>query len=140
MPKKGLLLKAMNTTRLPIKRGRVILVEDDREVRDSLTMLLRAWGFSVEVFQTGTQMLMNRYLPDGDCLLIDYKMPYLNGIELLTRLRRAGSDVPALLITGVFSNTLMEKALAAGFSDVLEKPGLDRVLASRILALMGPAA
>lgn len=116
--------------------GRVVLIEDDDEVRRSLTLLLRARGFSVDVFRNGMEILSNRSLPQSDCMLIDYKMPGMNGLALLRKLREAGLQTPALMITGFFSNTLLQRAKDAGYSDVVEKPGLEKGLVNKIAALV----
>lgn len=102
--------------------SRLVLVEDDENVRRSMTMLLRARGFQIDAYRTGSELLMMQGLHGGDCLLIDYKMPRLDGLELMRRLRAQKDVTPGLMITGFYSDTLRTKALTAGFSDVLEKP------------------
>jgi FixJ family two-component response regulator len=116
--------------------GRVVLIEDDDEVRRSLTLLLRARGYSVDVFRNGMEILSNRSLPQSDCILIDYKMPGMNGLALLQKLRAAGLMTPALMITGFFSNTLLQRAREVGYADVVEKPGLEQGLVNKISALV----
>ncbi len=122
-----------------LQHGRVLVVEDNDDVRRSLTLLLRARGFSLDAYRSGIELLSNRALPDADCLLIDYKMPRIDGIELITRIRAAGSTVPALMITGYFSNTLKRRACEAGFHDVLEKPAFGGHLAAQIADLIRTA-
>ena len=102
--------------------GRVVVIEDDENVRRSLTMVLRARGFAVEVFRSGVELLSNRTPIDAHCMIIDYKMPRIDGLALLSRLREAGNTTPALMMTGFFSTTLRDRALEAGFAEVLEKP------------------
>lgn len=58
----------------------------------------------------------------GDCLLIDYKMPRVDGLEVIKRLRARNDRTPAIMITGFYSETLRQKALSNGFMDVVEKP------------------
>jgi CheY-like chemotaxis protein len=64
--------------------------------------------------------------------LIDYKMPVVDGLELLRRLRVKGLSIPALMITGVASTTLKERAREAGFSGVLLKPLKPRELIAHL--------
>lgn len=102
-------------------RLRVALVEDDEQVLRSLKMLLRARGFAVDAYRSGLELLSNHASLQVDCMLIDYKMPRLDGLELLQRLRDLGNTTPALMITGYFSTTLKDRAVTAGFVDVIEK-------------------
>ncbi|MEM9669131.1 MAG: response regulator [Pseudomonadota bacterium] len=118
-------------------KDRILLIEDDEEVRRSLTLMLRARGYSLDVYESGLELLATGYLPKADCILIDYKMPKIDGIKLLGRLREAGLEAPALLITGFYSNELERKALDAGYAGVLEKPASADVLAKSISELTG---
>lgn len=118
----------------PLESGHIVLVEDDENVRRSLTLLLRARGFTVEVYRNAMELLTNRSMPRADCYLIDYKMPRMDGLDLIKRLRELGVVAPALMITGFFSNTLKARAEAAGFSDVIEKPPLGDILMERLAA------
>ena len=126
----------MSAQRKPLESGRIVLVEDDEDVRRSLTLLLRARGFTVEVYRSGVELLSNRVMPQADCFLIDYKMPKIDGLELLSRLRESGVLAPALMITGFFSNTLKARAEAAGYSDVIEKPPAGNVVLERMNAVL----
>lgn len=116
--------------------GTIVVVEDDESVRRSLTLLLRARGFSVDVFRSGIELLASRRLPEADCLVIDYKMPNMNGLDLLRSLRDQGLNTPALMITGYFSNTLSSEAAEAGYDSVFEKPSFGVGLLDRIQSLM----
>jgi CheY-like chemotaxis protein len=67
------------------------------------------------------EILTNQPALQVDCLLIDYKLPRFNGVELLEKMRLAGDHTPAVLITGYYSPTLRDRAIEAGFLDVVEK-------------------
>ena len=74
---------------------------------------------------------------DGHCLLIDYKMPRIDGIELMQRIRRQRDDTPAIMVTGYYSDSLKHRALLAGFADVLEKPLVPKALQTIITRVIG---
>lgn len=116
--------------------GRLVLVEDDLNVLSSLTLMLRARGFSVDGYENGYSFLSIGLRSPVDCLLIDYKMPRMNGIELLKEIRARGVHIPALLITGFLSTTLASRAADAGFLDVIEKPSIASNLLKRIAEII----
>lgn len=123
--------------RLTEEPERLALIEDDDQVRRSMTLLLRGRGYAVDVYEGAIELLSLRRRPRVACLLIDFKMAHMNGIELLNRLRAKGDMTPALMITGFFSPTLRKRALAAGFEDVMEKPATADRLSARIAVILG---
>lgn len=114
--------------------SRLVLVEDDENVRRSMTMLLRARGFQIDAYRNGSEFLMMNGRHGGDCLLIDYKMPRVDGLEVMRRLRAQNDQTPAIMITGFYSESLRDRAKSAGFSDVMEKPTLPHLLVEMINA------
>lgn len=111
---------------------RLVLIEDDENVRRSMTMLLRARGFQIDTYRSGTEFLMMQGQHGADCLLIDYKMPRMNGLEVMRRARTRKDETPAIMITGYYSQSLRDRALLAGFTDVLEKPAAPGLLIEMI--------
>ena len=120
----------------PSALSRLVLVEDDENVRRSMTMLLRARGFHIDAYRNGTEFLLMNGQHGGDCLLIDYKMPRIDGLELMRRTRKLNDQTPAIMITGYYSDSLKDRALAAGFANVLEKPSSPAMLEAMIEGLI----
>jgi len=116
--------------------SRLVLVEDDENVRRSMTMLLRARGFKIDSYRSGAEFLMMQGQKDADCLLIDYKMPRIDGLEVMRRLRDLQDTTPGIMITGYFSNTLRGKALSAGYSEILEKPATPLAVVDAVKAII----
>lgn len=100
----------------------ILLVDDDAAVRNALKFSLEMEGFSVRLFPTPEALLAEKDLPTGGCLVIDYRMPEIDGLELVVRLRNRGVALPVLLISGRVTRSLRERASGLGVKEVLEKP------------------
>ena len=102
---------------------KVVLVDDDAAVRNSLKLLLTGRGYAVDLYAGGEAVLTaDLGTASRTCLIADYLMPDIDGLHLLKRLRKQGWLGSALLITGHFDATLEQRALAAGYSQIFEKP------------------
>ena len=100
----------------------LLLLEDDAAVRRSLQLVLEGQGFQVRAYASSTMLLADRSIAGAACLIADYRLADIDGIEALVRLRRRGWGRPAILITAHGSKALMRRALSSGFAIVLEKP------------------
>ena len=116
----------------PIRNHVVYVVDDDMDVLGSLRFLLEADSFEVRTFRSGIALLNAIATDEVDCIIMDYKMPAMSGIELAKRLRGRDVAVPIILITGYPDGNILEKAAAAGIHHVLLKPHLEESLVSRI--------
>jgi FixJ family two-component response regulator len=103
--------------------GRLIyLVDDDEAVRDSLSELLKARGHPVKAFATAGSFLAAFDPRMAGCVVLDVRLPDMDGLEVQQRLREAGLDVPVIIITGYGDVPLAVSAMKAGAADFLEKP------------------
>ncbi len=102
----------------------IIIVDDDVQVLRSLCFLLETEGYYVLTFSSAVELLEHPELPENACLVVDYRMPVMNGLDLLTRVREKYPQVPALLITGYPDETIEGRAAALGIK-VVRKPHLD---------------
>jgi two-component system response regulator FixJ len=120
--------------------GLVIVVDDDDAVRQSLKFALEMEGLSVRLYESGDALLADSSVPVSGCLVIDYYMPAMDGVELIDRLRRRSIRLPAILITARATKDLRGRAARSGFREVPEKPLEDGALIDSILgALAVPA-
>jgi two-component system response regulator FixJ len=105
-------------------RGAVAVVDDDPAVLDSFKFIFEVVGHEVDIYASALA-----FLEDGGarsvCMILDQHMPQMTGLELAARLRREGSKIPILLITGAPSTTIVARANALGIEKVLEKPPTD---------------
>ncbi len=107
---------------------RIAVIEDSEAVRRSLEMLLRAKGFSVVAFDSAETFLADDGAQTADCFLVDYKLPKMDGVHLMLRLKERGVTAPALMITGCLNTDIAGKARSAGYQGILEKPMPHRAL------------
>jgi FixJ family two-component response regulator len=108
--------------------GPVIIVDDDPAVLRSLKFALEIEGLDVRTYGDAQSLLLDGQLPSDGCLVIDYAMAGMDGFELIDRLRRRNVRLPAILMTGLPSPEIRERARRAGFCKVLEKPLHDSAL------------
>jgi two-component system response regulator MprA len=115
---------------------RILVVDDDRAVRESLRRSLQFNGYDVDTAADGADALARVPTTNPDALVIDVMMPRLDGLETTRALRSAGNDVPILVLTARDSVTDRVAGLDAGADDYLTKPfALDELLA-RLRALL----
>ena len=106
-------------------KSMIYVVDDDYDVRTSLRFLLETEGFDVRTFRSGVALLGSSTRNRADCLVVDYKMAELDGLELAYRLRRLQVSTPIILITGYPDASISAKASSAGVHQVLLKPNLE---------------
>ncbi|MGN6250712.1 MAG: response regulator transcription factor [Marmoricola sp.] len=117
-------------------RPRVLVVEDDRAVRESLRRSLQFNGYHVELAHDGAEALAGIAQLRPDVIVMDVMMPRLDGIETTRALRSVGNHVPILVLTARDAVGDRVEGLDAGADDYLTKPfALDELLA-RLRALL----
>jgi len=118
----------------------VHIVDDEEAVRNSLAFLLSGAGFAVRVHESATAFLS--VAPDitNGCLVTDLRMPDMDGVELLRRLRSADAMLPAIVISGNGDVQMAVEAMKNGAIDFIEKPFSDTVLIDSITRAAGRAA
>ena len=101
----------------------VSVVDDDESVRESLAGLIRSVGLAVKVFESAEEFLGSDLVAGTDCLILDVRMPGMDGLELQRRLKERQPDLPVIFITAHGSEEeVRQRALAAGALDYLLKP------------------
>jgi two-component system response regulator FixJ len=105
-----------------MSEGRVYVVDDDAAVRDSLEALLASAGFVTEGCGSAAEFLL-RFEPSGAaCVLLDVRMPGMDGLTLLERLGDDRQGIPVVVMTGHADVPMAVRAIRAGAADFVEKP------------------
>ena len=109
----------------------IFVVDDDDAVRASLRALLETAGYRTMLFGSGTEFLEYPHAGLGACILLDVKMPKLDGLEVQRQLNDRGTMLPVVIVTGHGDIAMAVQAMRAGAADFLEKPvSRDRLLES----------
>ncbi len=114
----------------------ISIVDDDDSVRESLSGLIRSVGFRVMVFASAEEFLNSNHLSDTDCLILDVRMPGMNGLDLQRRLAASHMSIPVIFITAHGDEEARVRALNGGAVEYLLKPfsedallkGIDKAL------------
>jgi two-component system response regulator MprA len=115
---------------------RILVVDDDRAVRESLRRSLTFNGYSVDLAVDGVDALEKTQQQRPDALVLDVMMPRLDGLEVCRRLRSTGDDLPILVLTARDSVSERVAGLDAGADDYLPKPFALEELLARLRALL----
>ncbi|WP_420342529.1 response regulator transcription factor [Paenirhodobacter sp.] len=116
--------------------SRIALVDDDRNILTSVSMTLEAEGYDVDTYTDGQSALeaFGKKLPD--MAVLDIKMPRMDGMELLSRLRQRTTTVPVIFLTSKEDEIDEVLGLRMGADDYVKKPFSQRLLVERIRALL----
>src|SRR5215470_485510 len=104
------------------KRAKVMVVDDDMAVRDVLTEFLKTQGVDVVPVASGAEALDKLKQSRPDAVLLDVRMPGMDGVEVLRRIRADDSKIPVLMITGNEDAKIAQESVALGAFDYILKP------------------
>lgn len=113
-------------------KSTVYVVDDDPDVRDSLKILLEFAGFEVEAFESALKFLSADVRKMDGCLVVDIRMPDMDGLDLQDELGRRGINLPIIVVTGHGDVPLAVRAMRSGAVDFLEKPFREEALVESI--------
>ncbi|SDH18036.1 two-component system, OmpR family, response regulator MprA [Rhodococcus triatomae] len=130
------LLRHISVGAATLSGMRILVVDDDRAVRESLRRSLSFNGYTVELAVDGLDALEQIAASRPDALVLDVMMPRLDGLEVCRRLRSTGDDLPILVLTARDSVSERVAGLDAGADDYLPKPFALEELLARLRALL----
>ncbi len=102
--------------------GIIHLVDDEEAIRKSAGFMLRTSGFSVHAYASGVEFLKTVKTTDAGCVLLDVRMPDMDGLQVQAAMLERGIDMPVIVLTGHGDVAVAVKAMKAGAVDFLEKP------------------
>jgi len=114
----------------------ISVVDDDASVRESLQCLTRSFGFVVEAFASAEEFLNSYSFPDTRCLILDVRMPGMNGLDLQRRLAASHREIPVIFITTHGDEAARSQSLKIGAVDYLLKPFREEALLQAIHAAL----
>lgn len=118
--------------RQPLRPATLLVVDDEKAIRDALRIVLEEEGYRILEAADGEEAVRMVLSRPPDVLLLDIRMPRLDGLSALERIRQAGVDVPILMISGHATINTAVEALRLGAQDFLEKPLEREVVLKRV--------
>lgn len=110
----------------------VIVVDDEPGMRSALMRLLESNGLCAELYESGPAMLEKARLDRPGCMLLDVRMPDMDGLEVQAELNRRQVELPTIFLTGSADVPVAVAAMRAGAADFIEKPFENEVLLARV--------
>lgn len=110
----------------------VHVVDDDEAIRRSVAFALKTSGFQVRLYESGSDLLKSAAKLEDGCILLDIRMPGMDGLEVQEALKDRGVALPVIIMTGHGDVSLAVRAMKAGALDFIEKPFQKAVLLAAI--------
>jgi two-component system response regulator FixJ len=115
----------------PTNQKTILIVDDDAALRSSLEFIFSVEGYTVRAYANGRDLLDDVDLPNYGCLVVDQRLPDIDGLQLIDTMRRKDVTLPAILITTHPTRALRHRAEAANVP-IVEKPLITGALFQRI--------
>jgi FixJ family two-component response regulator len=115
----------------------IAIVDDEESVRKAISRLLRAAGFGVETYASGSDFLRAVEQRPPHCVVLDLRMPHISGFDVQSALKQAHAQVPVIIITGDDSAETRAHAIGQGAKAYLRKPVDDAMLLDAIHTAIG---
>lgn len=100
----------------------VVTVDDDRRVRDSVQSVLESAGYETETFASAEAFLESGAVTRARCVIVDVRLPGMDGLELQRRIRRERRALPVIVVTAHDDDEIRQQALEDGASAFMVKP------------------
>ena len=118
------------------KIGTIAIVDDDEALREALGSVMKAAGFKIDTFATAEAFLDSDHRANTACLILDVRLPGMNGIELQRSLADSGSQIPIVFVTAHGDASVRDLVIKAGAAGFLNKPVRSDALLKAIYAAL----
>jgi DNA-binding NtrC family response regulator len=105
-----------------LKDMKILLIDDDEWIRDSLSLFFEFEPCVFQALETAEQGLKELETKDYDIIILDYRLPGMNGLEFLKRIQQTHPEVIKILITAYGSKEIFSQAIELGVHDFIDKP------------------
>jgi FixJ family two-component response regulator len=119
-----------------LKTGIIAIVDDDEPLREALGSVMKAAGFLAKTYASAEEFLESAQLQEMACLILDVRLPGMNGIELQRRLSNANSPIPIIFVTAHGDASVRDLVMKAGAAGFLNKPVRSDALLKEIHAAL----
>jgi two-component system response regulator FixJ len=119
-------------SRSEVATSTTYIIDDDRMARESLKWLIESAGLPVQVYNHGLDFLDQVNESMRGCILLDVRMPDINGMELHTKLKQRNIIMPVIIVTGHADVAMAVRAMKAGAFDLIEKPYNDALMLEHV--------
>jgi DNA-binding NtrC family response regulator len=105
-----------------LKEMKILLIDDDEWIRDSLSIYFESRGCNLKVLETAEEGIEALKKQDYDIIVTDYRLPGMDGLEFLKRIQDSHPQAMKILITAYRSEDVVSKAIRIGIHDFIDKP------------------
>lgn len=119
-----------------LKNMKILLIDDDEWIRDSLTLFFESEGCHLKALETAEEGLTTLKNENYDIMIVDYRLPDINGLEFFKRIQESHPNAFKILITAYGSKELLSKAKEIGVHDFVEKPFTSETIESSLSRLI----
>jgi FixJ family two-component response regulator len=121
-----------------VAKNLISVVDDDESIRRTTTRLIESFGFRAAAFESAEGFLKSSQLHDTSCLIVDVRMPGMDGLQLQSQLAAAGCRIPIIFVTAYDDKESRRRAMQAGAVAFLGKPFSDEQLLQAIRSTLRP--
>ena len=119
-----------------LKEMKILLIDDDKWIRDSLSLFFEYEGCHFLALETAEEAMEALKMHNYDIIIVDYKLPGMDGLEFLKRIHESHPDTRKILITAYRNEEVVSEAIRMGVQDFIEKPFTSKIIEASLSRLI----